>query len=163
MQLRPTDLVQLVQRAVQEQQQASDGARLEFQRSVDELDGIWDARRLSLVMANLLSNAVKYSAIGSPIAVRVGRDDGWGVVSVEDHGIGIPASDLPHLFERYWRGSNVTGLIAGSGLGLAGARGIVDQHGGTIAVESVEGEGSRFTIRLPLAFSPLPREGLKPR
>jgi PAS domain S-box-containing protein len=151
LQLGPTDLVQLVRRAVEEQQQASDGARLEFESSVDALNGIWDARRLSLVMANLLSNAVKYSASGSPIAVRVARADGLGVVSVEDHGIGIPAADLPHLFERYWRGSNVTGHIAGSGLGLAGARGIVDQHGGTIAVESVEGEGSRFTMRLPLA------------
>jgi len=79
------------------------------------------------------------------------RDASWGVLSVEDYGIGIPAADQPRIFERYRRGSNVAGRIAGWGLGLSGARGIVEQHGGTITVQSTEGEGSTFVIRLPLA------------
>ena len=71
-----------------------------------------------------------------------------------DHGIGIPSDDLPHIFERFRRASNVAGQIAGSGLGLAGARDIVEQHGGTISVRSEEGRGSTFVVRLPLVFEP---------
>jgi signal transduction histidine kinase len=72
------------------------------------------------------------------------------VLSVRDEGIGIPARDLPHIFERYFRGSNIEGWMWGSGIGLAGTKQIVEQHGGTIEVDSIEGEGSTFTVRLPL-------------
>jgi signal transduction histidine kinase len=107
------------------------------------------------VLGNLLGNAVKYSPAGGEVAVRVvrERDAGgraWAVVAVRDQGIGIPVADLPHVFERYRRGSNVGGRIVGSGVGLAGARQIVEQHGGTIAVASEEGRGSTFSLRLPL-------------
>jgi signal transduction histidine kinase len=73
----------------------------------------------------------------------------WAVLTVSDPGIGIPAEDLPNLFTRFRRGGNVGG-ITGAGIGLAGARQIVQQHGGTIGAESIEGRGSTFTIRLPL-------------
>src|SRR5262249_5930145 len=76
---------------------------------------------------------------------------GWAYLTVRDDGIGIPAGDLPHVFERFRRAENVTGRIAGTGIGLAAARQIVEQHGGTIAVESVEGFGTTVTIWLPLA------------
>jgi signal transduction histidine kinase len=69
---------------------------------------------------------------------------------VEDHGAGIPAAEMPQVFSWYFRGSNVAEQVAGSGIGLAGARQIVEQHGGTIGAESREGEGSTFTVRLPL-------------
>jgi signal transduction histidine kinase len=72
------------------------------------------------------------------------------MVAVADHGIGIPASDLAHLFERYHRGSNVSGIV-GTGVGLYLAKTAVDLHHGTVEVQSREGEGSRFTIRLPRA------------
>jgi len=75
----------------------------------------------------------------------------WFEITVLDHGIGIPASDLPLLFERFRRGSNVEGQIRGSGLGLASSKQIVEQHGGTITVDTEEGRGSTFTVRLPLA------------
>jgi signal transduction histidine kinase len=103
------------------------------------------------VLENLLSNAAKYSPNGGDIMVRVARDGDLAVLSVEDHGLGIPAIDLSRIFEPYGRGSNVTGRIAGSGLGRAGAKGVVEQHGGTITVTSTEGDGSIFTIRLPLS------------
>jgi signal transduction histidine kinase len=74
---------------------------------------------------------------------------------VVDRGIGIPADDLPRVFERFHRGANVDG-IAGSGVGLAGAKQAVEGSGGSIAVESAEGEGSTFTIRLPAVASPSP-------
>jgi signal transduction histidine kinase len=71
---------------------------------------------------------------------------------VQDGGLGIPASDLPRVFERFHRGANVVGRIGGTGIGLAGARSIVESHGGTISAASQEGAGSTFTIRLPLGY-----------
>ena len=75
---------------------------------------------------------------------------GWAVLTVHDDGVGIPAADLPHIFERFYRAGNA-GRAWGSGIGLAGARQIVEQHGGTVTVESNEGEGATFTVRLPIA------------
>ena len=71
------------------------------------------------------------------------------MVAIEDHGIGVPASDLDRLFERYHRGSNVSGIV-GTGVGLYLVKMVVDLHGGSIAVKSKEGEGTRFTVRLPI-------------
>jgi signal transduction histidine kinase len=71
------------------------------------------------------------------------------VVAVHDRGIGIPAEELAHVFERFWRSRNAAS-ITGSGVGLAGARHIVELHGGAISVESREHEGSTFVVRLPL-------------
>jgi signal transduction histidine kinase len=82
--------------------------------------------------------------------VVVERDEDWAVVHVQDHGLGIPASDLPFIFERFRRGSNVAGHIPGEGLGLAGARQVLEQHGGSLEVVSTENVGSTFTVRLPL-------------
>jgi signal transduction histidine kinase len=82
----------------------------------------------------------------------------WAVLAVRDPGVGIPPDDLPRVFERFHRGANVVGRIRGTGLGLAGARQIVEQHGGTIAVASPPGAGTTVTLRLPLADSP-PKAG----
>jgi signal transduction histidine kinase len=99
--------------------------------------------------------AVKYSPKGGRIVIGVSEersdDRGWAVVTFSDDGVGIPEQDLPHIFERYRRGSNVGDQTAGAGIGLAGARQIVQQHGGTLEVESAENQGSTFTIRLPLS------------
>jgi signal transduction histidine kinase len=135
-------------------QHTSDSHVVRFEPSVAELAGTWDSARLERVLANLLANALKYSPSGGEVLVEVSRDADWAVLSVADHGIGIPAADLPHIFERFRRASNVAGRIAGSGLGLAGARDIVEQHGGTIFVLSEEGRGSRFVVRLPLLADP---------
>jgi signal transduction histidine kinase len=75
------------------------------------------------------------------------------MLAVRDQGVGIPAADLPHIFERFHRGGNVAGHIAGAGIGLATVRQIVEQHGGTITVESWPDKGSTFTVQLPLAAS----------
>ena len=149
--LRPTDLVELARDCVVRHQQMSETHRLHFETTVPTLMCTGDAGRLERVLANLLSNAIKYTPQGGDITVQVVRDGNWGVVGVEDHGLGIPAADLPHVFERFRRASNVAGQIAGSGLGLAGARDIVGQHGGTISVQSVEGQGTTFVVRLPLS------------
>ena len=118
------------------------------------LVGCWDTDRLEQVIGNLLTNAIKYSPEGGPVDVTLARveDEGgaWARLAVRDRGLGIPAEDRPRLFERFHRGSNVIGRIVGTGIGLASAARIVRQHGGSIAVESEEGEGSTFTVMLPL-------------
>jgi PAS domain S-box-containing protein len=116
--------------------------------------GTWDVGRLQRVVENILANAIKYSPKGGDITVTLSNDrrDGrdWAFISVRDQGVGIPAADLPFSFERYRRGSNVATSISGTGIGLAGSRQIVEQHGGTITVESTEGVGSTFTVELPM-------------
>jgi signal transduction histidine kinase len=118
------------------------------------LIGVWDAARLGRVLDNLVANAIKYSPAGGQISIEVeqevGAAGGWAALCVRDEGIGIPEADQPHIFERFRRGGNVVGHIAGTGIGLAGACQIVEQHGGSIVVSSREGAGSAFTIRLPL-------------
>jgi signal transduction histidine kinase len=109
-----------------------------------------DARRLSQVIDNLVTNAVKFTPAGGAITVSV--EDGVGNVRlvVADTGIGIPASEQGQVFSRFFRSSNATqGAIAGTGLGLAISRALVEQHDGTIVLESQEGEGTRVTVTLP--------------
>ena len=121
---------------------------------MEELVGKWDVLRLERVIGNLLANAIKYSPNGGEIIVTLSAEQdaqgAWGKLSVRDTGVGIPADDLPHIFEWFHRGANVKDQIAGSGIGLAGARQIIEQHGGSMGVTSEEGQGSTFTIRLPL-------------
>jgi two-component system, OmpR family, sensor kinase len=110
---------------------------------------IGDPKLLFQAFSNLLANAVKYSPNGGAINIEAGVVSGDIVVTVSDHGIGIPQSDLGRLFERYHRGSNVSGIV-GTGVGLYLVKMAVDMHGGQVEVESREGEGSRFTVRLPI-------------
>jgi hypothetical protein len=111
---------------------------------------VGDPKLLSQVFDNLLSNALKYSPGAGVAKITSGIEDGRLVVAVEDYGIGIPAGDIDRLFERYFRGSNVSGIV-GTGVGLNLVKMVVDLHGGDILVESTEGKGSRFTVRLPVA------------
>ena len=153
--LHRTDLVTLTHQAVIEYQQTSERHKFHIKTRVAELIGYWDATRLERVIANLLSNAIKYSPDGGTIAVKLAREDrkdaSWAILTVQDQGLGIPASDLPYIFDRFRRAGNVVGQIKGIGIGLASARQIVEQHGGKITVKSKEGAGSTFTVRLPLA------------
>ena len=109
---------------------------------------VGDAKLLFQVFSNLLANAIKYSPGGGPITIGAAPEAGEVVVTVEDRGIGIPEKDRDRLFTRYSRGSNVSGIV-GTGIGLYLAKMVIDLHQGRIAVESREGEGSRFSVRLP--------------
>jgi len=148
------DLVALAEASITESQAAAAGHPLHLETSVAEVVGLWDADRLTRVLENLVANTVKYSPAGSPVVVRVDREEApngpVAVLSIADQGVGIPADDLPHIFERFRRGGNVAGRIAGSGLGLWGSHRIVAQHGGTITIDSTEGQGTTVTVRLPL-------------
>jgi PAS domain S-box-containing protein/excisionase family DNA binding protein len=149
------DLVALAQAGTEESGRTAPRHQIMVTAAVPVLVGVWDRQRLERVLANLLSNAVKYSPDGGPVAVQVRPietpDGPWAELTVTDHGIGIPAQDVPFVFERFRRGANVTGRVTGAGLGLAGVRRIVEYHGGTITLTSEEGTGTTVTVRLPLA------------
>lgn len=115
-----------------------------------------DASLLSQLFSNLLSNAVKYSPDGGLIHITAAQDGASVAVVIEDHGIGIPEADRERVFERYFRGSNTSGIV-GSGVGLQLVKTIVDLHHGAIALHTREGEGSRFTITLPAYAADLQR------
>jgi signal transduction histidine kinase len=113
--------------------------------------GTYDRRRVEQLVENLVENAKKYSPEATPVAVAVWQQDGEARVSVRDRGIGIPAGDLPTIFDRFARGSNVDDRkFHGMGLGLYICRGIVEEHGGRIWAESEIGKGSTFYVALPL-------------
>jgi two-component system, OmpR family, phosphate regulon sensor histidine kinase PhoR len=109
-----------------------------------------DDVRLGQLLVNLLHNAIKFSPAGGEVKVRAHGAEGEVVVSVEDHGVGIPSADLDRVFERFYKvdKARVRGK-GGTGLGLAIARHIVEGHGGRIWVESVEGQGATFSFAIP--------------
>lgn len=113
--------------------------------AIDEV--MLDRRLIRQIISNLLANAIKYSPEEQPIELRLSITDTEYLLTVRDYGIGIPEADLKHLFQPFHRASNV-GTISGTGLGLVIVKDSVELHGGTISVESVQGEGSLFTVRL---------------
>jgi two-component system, OmpR family, sensor kinase len=120
---------------------------------------VGDAKLLFQLFSNLIANAVKYSPNGGAIAVEAAVAADKATVSVTDRGIGIPAADLGRLFERYYRGGNVSGIV-GTGVGLYLVKTAVDLHKGRVEVVSEEGSGSRFTVSLPLMLR-MPKDSRK--
>jgi two-component system sensor histidine kinase SenX3 len=115
-----------------------------------------DRRQLVSAAYNLLENAVKYSDRGSTVQVRARTDGRWIDLSVADHGIGIPRRDLERVFERFYRVDRARSReTGGTGLGLAIVRHVASNHAGEVRVESLEGEGSTFTLRLPVGPGPV--------
>jgi len=124
---------------------------LRLDTNVDELWMDFDPVQLQQVFTNLLSNALKFTPPGGEVQVIVKEDGGEAVITVKDTGIGISREDLPHIFERFYQ-ADLPSVRAGhgTGIGLAHTQELVKLMGGTITVESSPGEGSRFTIRLPI-------------
>jgi signal transduction histidine kinase len=147
---QPADLVALAGECVAAYEKLSDRHRVCVLADAPTAQGYWDVARVQRVVANLIGNAIKYSPAGGEVIVSVEVDGDAAVLTVRDEGLGIPAADLPHIFERFHRGSNVE-RISGTGIGLAGAKDIVEQHGGRIAVTSIEGRGTTVAVRLPLS------------
>ena len=111
---------------------------------------VGDRRQVLSALNNLLENAVRYSDPGSDVEIRTFADGDQAVFQVVDHGMGIPASQLDRIFERFYRVDRARAReTGGTGLGLSIVRHVVDNHRGSISVESVEGQGSTFTMRLP--------------
>jgi two-component system, OmpR family, sensor kinase len=153
------DMTPVLQEVCQLHREMVPGSHIVERFSAAPMPMVGDAKLLFQVFSNLLSNAVKYSSGGGAIEIAAESPGGEIVVSVSDHGIGIPADDLDRLFERYHRGSNVSGIV-GTGVGLYLVKLAVDLHHGRVDVASKEGEGSRFTVHLPktltMAESPSP-------
>jgi signal transduction histidine kinase len=121
---------------------------VELELGVAEVCG--DADRMDQVVTNLLVNAVQYNKDHGQIRVVTRYENHAAVLTVSDTGPGIPAEELPRLFERFYRADKARGRSNGqSGLGLSICKAIVDAHGGSIEVESRVGEGTTFTVRLP--------------
>jgi len=146
------DLMALLREVCQLHREMVPGAQIVERFDTAPVPMVGDAKLLLQVFSNLLSNAVKYSPSGGVVEVDAGIVADEAVVAIADRGIGIPAGDLDRLFERYHRGSNVSGIV-GTGVGLYLVKMAVDLHKGGIKVESREGSGSRFIVRLPVKRS----------
>jgi two-component system, OmpR family, sensor kinase len=144
------DLRELLHEICQLHHEIAPGCQLVETYAGTRLAMVGDPKLLSQVFNNLLSNAIKYSPGDSLIRISARIESERAIITVEDNGLGIPDADIDRLFERYYRGSNVSGIV-GTGVGLNLVKMVVDLHGGDILVESAEGKGSRFTVRLPIA------------
>jgi len=159
----PTDLVALCRRVVARFQRTAPQRTLSFETPLEHLVAQVDPERIEQVVDNLLSNAIKYSPENGPVQVTLRESNGapMASLSVADRGIGIPALQQARIFGRFERADNSRAYgIGGTGLGLYLSRAFVEQHGGRIWFESVEGQGSTFFIVLPLASesTPVPQQ-----
>lgn len=118
---------------------------------VDQVTVLGDADRLKQLMLNLVENAVKYTPPGGEVSLSLSKKAGWAFFEVSDTGIGIPPENLPHVFDRFYRVDKArTRAQGGSGLGLSIAKWVAQAHGGAIRVTSQVGEGTTFSVTLPL-------------
>ena len=141
----------MARRAAVVHAEAAGSRPLRLETEHDTLVGEWDPVGLGRVVDNLLSNAIKYSP-DSPeaeIRLRLRMDGDAAVLSVRDHGRGIPERERGRVFERFFRASNAA-ATPGTGGGLAAARQIVEEMGGRLSFVSWEGEGTEFTVTLPM-------------
>jgi len=150
---RPFDLAEMLAHAVEHYGSTARRKGVRLALETERLPAlVADESQLQRVVANLLGNAIKYTAAGGRVTVSAARQDGRVAVVFRDTGHGIPADEMPHLFEKYRRVRQAK-RTEGTGLGLFIAKTIVEAHGGDIRVESTPGVGSTFTVLLPAAMS----------
>lgn len=145
------DLVTLTRRVVDQMQPTLEQHTVTFHCQDDSLLILGDEGRLDEVVYNLIQNAIKYSPQGGPVTVTLEREGTSARLAVSDHGIGIPAAVQSRIFERFYRAWNANPVqVSGLGIGLFVVKEIVTRHGGAVEVESAEGKGSTFIVRLLL-------------
>ncbi len=127
------------------------GRSLEIEREDEVSTGAWDRHLLKLAIKQLVDNALKYSPPGTPLRIRIRRDEEWLGIEVTDFGKGIPAQEQGRIFERFYRSPSVQTRIPGSGLGLSIAQNIAKAHGGKLTVSSLPGE-TTFRLVLPTEY-----------
>lgn len=151
---RPLDLHGLLAETVAEVGMAAPDFALRLDAQAGAVWVRGDRPRLQQVLTNLLTNAVKYADRRREADIALRRDSDRAVVTVTDYGIGIPAAQQAAVFEPYVRAANATaGTYGGLGLGLFISKAIVDRHEGTLRVASVEGQGSTFSLSLPVLIA----------
>jgi signal transduction histidine kinase len=146
---RTVDLSLVAARAADAMEASFRECDLELIRALEPVAVVGDANRLQQVIVNLLANAIKFTPAGGRVGLTVDTCDHRARVLVTDTGVGIPANELPHVFERFWRGSG-TQSFAGSGIGLAVVSELVGAHGGEMSVTSDDGQGTTFVVLLPV-------------
>jgi signal transduction histidine kinase len=144
-----TDLTDLVRQTVDLYEDLADerGVRI-VPRTTDEVTVSVDRNRMRQVLANLLDNALKYTPRGGQVEIAASRQGSEALLTVIDTGVGIPADELPHIWNRLYRGDK-SRSTRGLGLGLSLVKAIVEAHGGRVDVHSTPGEGASFELRLP--------------
>jgi heavy metal sensor kinase len=148
----PLDLSEVATESVELLRPLADQRQIKLNSEMTPVPFVGDRERLGQVVTNLLSNAIRYNQDGGRVDVRVERSNGDVVVSVSDTGIGIPAKDLPHIFERFFRVDRArTRSDGGSGLGLAICQSVVEAHGGQITARSEPQRGTTLEVRLPIS------------
>jgi signal transduction histidine kinase len=153
----PIDLGRLLMRVVAEVRLSLTQHTIEVASEIPKrhkLIVLGDELRLEQVLQNLLQNAIKYSPGGGLIQVQLQHRGQYALIAITDQGIGVPSEAMPLLFQRFYRATNADPRhISGMGVGLYVVREILELHGGSIDVESTEGQGSTFTVELPLTTS----------
>lgn len=150
--LRPDDLRAVVESAVHQAQPAADRRRVELvlDMPADPIRQRHDPQRIGQVLTNLIGNALKFTAPGGRVRVELSPTESGAHLRVADTGVGIDPSELPYVFERFYRGSQAhESRAAGSGLGLSIVRSIVEMHNGRVAITSTPGKGTQVSILLP--------------
>lgn len=153
--MEPIDFAVLVPSTVETVQSQAAELDVTLNTKVDgELPVNGDRAKLMQVLLNLLTNAIKYNRPGGSVSVSATELNAELIVTVADTGHGISQNNLPYIFEKFYRVPDTEGYTQGTGLGLAITKRIIENHGGTIEVNSVEGEGTTFTVKLPIARRP---------
>ncbi len=148
LQLKPVELDTLLLEVYRHGRMMADGREIKLGHE-DQATVLGDSDRLKQLLLNLVDNAVTYTPPEGEIVLMLYREPEWTRVLVKDNGIGIPAEDLPHIFDRFYRGGRArSDRRVGTGLGLSIARWVAEAHGGNLTVESTEGRGTTFTLWL---------------
>ncbi|HEY5988268.1 MAG TPA: HAMP domain-containing sensor histidine kinase, partial [Streptosporangiaceae bacterium] len=147
-----TDLGKLADETAREFSGLFEGAEVTLQTRLEPAPAWADPARVGQILANLLSNALKYTPQGGLVRVQVTTEGTWAVIRVSDTGPGIPPDELPHVFDRFFRGR--TARPTGTGIGLTVVSELAQAHGGTAEVASQPGQGTTFTVRLPAQATP---------
>jgi two-component system, OmpR family, sensor histidine kinase BaeS len=147
---QPCDLADIAATATDSLAAQFDVAGLTLTRNIRSAPVLADPRWLPHVVTNLLTNALKYTPAGGIVTIDCSQADGRAILHVTDTGPGIPANDLPRIFDRFWRGQQAL-RTSGSGIGLAIAAELTRAHGGTLTASSEPGHGTQMTLSLPLA------------
>jgi two-component system sensor histidine kinase BaeS len=147
---RNGDLADLAAAAADSLARRFEAAGITLDRELAPIPVSADPHWLHQVITNLLTNALKFTPAGGRVTISTSRDGAAAVLRVTDTGVGIPAGDLPHIFDRFWRGQQAA-QISGSGIGLAIAAELAQAHGGRLTATSQPGHGTKMTLTLPRA------------
>jgi two-component system, OmpR family, sensor histidine kinase BaeS len=144
-----------------------EAANITLIERLTKVEVLCDPLRMHEVVVNLLTNALKFTPVGGQVTLETEQSDGTGRLTVSDTGIGIPADELPHVAERFYRGQR-SAEVAGSGIGLTIVTELVHAHHGTLSIQSQQGHGTTVRVTLPLARSdmngqPLAQRPAKPQ